>query len=155
MEYASRHLNCTPAPFFLPRFRLSSPPHTHIHTHTRGRSSIMQLQLSGHASSPSLPASPAVVRLVCLMPGCATLPHSDSGRVLVSDGVLVNPASSPVVCFFFFSLSPSATHHRQSISPLHAPGVWLGRAPGPDHLLFLLHLHLLLLGARSCQRGAR
>lgn len=132
MEYASRHLHCTPAPSFLPRFRLSSP-HTWL--------------LLNHAAAalrPCLPSSSSSSSLGCLMPRCATLPRSDSSRVLVSDGVLVNPASSPVVCVFFFFF-PSATHHRRSINPLHAPGVWLGRAPGPDPLL--------LPGACSCQHG--
>lgn len=87
-------------------------------------------------SSPPPPPSSSLFtpasRLACLLPRCASFSHSISGGVLVSDGVLVDPASDPVVGFF------SATHHRQSISPLHTPGLCLGRAPDPDFLLFNL-----------------
>lgn len=87
MEYASRHLDWTPAPFFLPRFRLSSP------------STWPLLNHAAAALRPCLPSSPSASPS---SRATATLPRSNSGRVLVSDGVLVNPASGPVVWVFFF-----------------------------------------------------
>lgn len=77
MEYASGHLNHTAAHSIFPRaapspFHHLPPPHLYL------------------CSPPSfLPArSPR---------RAATLPRSVSAGVLVSDGVLVDPASGPVV----------------------------------------------------------
>lgn len=49
------------------------------------------------APSATLLLFTSISLLPCLLPQCATLSHSISAGVLVSDGVLVDPASGPVV----------------------------------------------------------